>query len=151
MKMFQVNSNKFQFIQRLIDFLFRHHHQANINLLLNLHHKLVTTWLCIDADESSFLLRRKGTTSSPQMVVWNKQNPLEEHLSHPLSEARSSSSSSSNQSEHAITRTGSSPLAVPGRRYVSWYNLISQSKSYFYTHTLTEMCKFWMITRGTVL
>ena len=41
---------------------------------------------------------------------------LEEHLSHPLNEARSSSSSSSNQSEHAATRTGSSPLAVPGRR-----------------------------------
>uniref|UniRef100_A0A8C4P0D6 Myotubularin related protein 14 n=1 Tax=Dicentrarchus labrax TaxID=13489 RepID=A0A8C4P0D6_DICLA len=59
---------------------------------------------------------RKGTTSSPQMVVWNKQNPLEEHLSHPLNEARSSSSSSSNQSEHGVTRTGSSPLAVPGRR-----------------------------------
>uniref|UniRef100_A0A3B4ZRX0 Myotubularin related protein 14 n=1 Tax=Stegastes partitus TaxID=144197 RepID=A0A3B4ZRX0_9TELE len=60
--------------------------------------------------------RRKGTTSSPQMVIWNKQNPLEEHLSHPINEARSSSSSSSNQSEHAATRTGSSPLAVPGRR-----------------------------------
>uniref|UniRef100_A0A8D3DRG4 Myotubularin related protein 14 n=1 Tax=Scophthalmus maximus TaxID=52904 RepID=A0A8D3DRG4_SCOMX len=54
---------------------------------------------------------RKGTTSSPQMVVWSKQNPLDEHLSHPLIEARSSSSSSSNQSEHAATRTGSSPLA----------------------------------------
>uniref|UniRef100_A0A665W451 Myotubularin related protein 14 n=1 Tax=Echeneis naucrates TaxID=173247 RepID=A0A665W451_ECHNA len=58
---------------------------------------------------------RKGTTSSPQMVVWNKQNPLDECLPHPLNEARSSSSSSSNQSEHAGTRTGSSPLAVPGR------------------------------------
>uniref|UniRef100_A0A8C2WG61 Myotubularin related protein 14 n=1 Tax=Cyclopterus lumpus TaxID=8103 RepID=A0A8C2WG61_CYCLU len=50
---------------------------------------------------------RKGPTSSPQMVVWNKPNPLDEHLSHPLSEARSSSSSSSNQSEHMATRTGS--------------------------------------------
>ncbi|KAM8914815.1 phosphatidylinositol-3,5-bisphosphate 3-phosphatase MTMR14 isoform 2-T2 [Spinachia spinachia] len=59
---------------------------------------------------------RKGPTSSPQMVVCNKQHPLDEHLSHPLSEARSSSSSSSNQSEHAATRSGSSPLAVPGRR-----------------------------------
>uniref|UniRef100_A0A665W4G8 Myotubularin related protein 14 n=1 Tax=Echeneis naucrates TaxID=173247 RepID=A0A665W4G8_ECHNA len=74
----------------------------------------------------SFLLRRKGTTSSPQMVVWNKQNPLDECLPHPLNEARSSSSSSSNQSEHAGTRTGSSPLAVPGRssslstEYGSW-------------------------------
>ncbi|KAF3856858.1 hypothetical protein F7725_017581 [Dissostichus mawsoni] len=52
------------------------------------------------------------------MVVWNKPTPPDEHLSHPLSEARSSSSSSSNQSEHAVTRTGSSPLAVPGRRSV---------------------------------
>ncbi|XP_029006603.1 myotubularin-related protein 14 isoform X3 [Betta splendens] len=59
---------------------------------------------------------RKGTTSSPQMVVWNKQNPLDDNLSHPLHEARSSSSSSSNQSEHGVSRTGSSPLAVPGRR-----------------------------------
>lgn len=73
-------------------------------------------------------LRRKGTTSSPQMVVWNKQNPLEEHLSLPLNEARSSSSSSSNQSEHSVTRTGSSPLAVPGRRWVTSNNSIIQSK-----------------------
>uniref|UniRef100_A0AAQ5XPQ0 Myotubularin related protein 14 n=1 Tax=Amphiprion ocellaris TaxID=80972 RepID=A0AAQ5XPQ0_AMPOC len=64
---------------------------------------------------------RKGPTSSPQMVVWNKQNPLDEQLSHPLNEARSSSSSSSNQSEHAVTRTGSSPLAVPGRRLAADY------------------------------
>ncbi|XP_075880868.1 phosphatidylinositol-3,5-bisphosphate 3-phosphatase MTMR14 [Nelusetta ayraudi] len=62
---------------------------------------------------------RKGITSSPQMVVWNKLNPLEEHLSHQSNEARSSSSSSSNQSEHCATRTGSSPLAVPGRRFAA--------------------------------
>uniref|UniRef100_A0A3Q2Z4J4 Myotubularin related protein 14 n=1 Tax=Hippocampus comes TaxID=109280 RepID=A0A3Q2Z4J4_HIPCM len=61
-------------------------------------------------------LRKKGTASSPQMVVWSKQNPLDEQLPHPHSEARSSSSSSSNHSEHGITRTGSSPLAVPSRR-----------------------------------
>eukprot|EP00064_Thunnus_orientalis_P007100 superscaffoldBa00000770_g7119 len=72
---------------------------------------------------------RKGTTSSPQMVVWNKQNPLEEHLSHPLSEARSSSSSSSNHSEHAVTRTGSSPLAVPGRRLAADYTRSGSSLS----------------------
>uniref|UniRef100_A0A3Q1BC10 Myotubularin related protein 14 n=1 Tax=Amphiprion ocellaris TaxID=80972 RepID=A0A3Q1BC10_AMPOC len=59
---------------------------------------------------------RKGPTSSPQMVVWNKQNPLDEQLSHPLNEARSSSSSSSNQSEHAVTRTGSSPCPFPSER-----------------------------------
>lgn len=52
------------------------------------------------------------------MVIWNKQNPLEEHFSHALIEGRSSSSSSSNQSEHGLLRTGSSPLAVPGRRLV---------------------------------
>uniref|UniRef100_A0A8C5GEN2 Myotubularin related protein 14 n=1 Tax=Gouania willdenowi TaxID=441366 RepID=A0A8C5GEN2_GOUWI len=59
--------------------------------------------------------RRKSITSSPQMVVWNKTNPLDEQLAHPLSEARSSSSSSC-QSEQDVIRTGSSPLAVPSRR-----------------------------------
>ncbi|KAF3689368.1 Myotubularin-related protein 14 [Channa argus] len=72
---------------------------------------------------------RKTTTSSPQMVVWNKQNPLDEHISHPLNEARSSSSSSSNQSDHGITRTGSSPLAVPGRRLAAEYTRSSSSLS----------------------
>uniref|UniRef100_A0A4W6ECZ0 Myotubularin related protein 14 n=1 Tax=Lates calcarifer TaxID=8187 RepID=A0A4W6ECZ0_LATCA len=70
-----------------------------------------------------------STTSSPQMVVWNKQNPMDEHLSHPLNEARSSSSSSSNQSEHAVTRTGSSPLAVPGRRLAAEYSRSGSSLS----------------------
>uniref|UniRef100_A0A3B3ZK42 Uncharacterized protein n=1 Tax=Periophthalmus magnuspinnatus TaxID=409849 RepID=A0A3B3ZK42_9GOBI len=51
---------------------------------------------------------------SPQ-VMWNR---LEESISHQLSEARSSSSSSSNQSDHGLTHTGSSPLAVPGRRLI---------------------------------
>lgn len=68
------------------------------------------------------VFRRKGTTSSPQTVAWNKPNPLDDHHSHPLSEVRSSSSSSSNQSDHDVTHTGSSPLAVPGRRSVSWHS-----------------------------
>lgn len=38
-------------------------------------------------------------------------------MPHQLSEARSSSSSSSNQSDHGFRLTGSSPLAVPGKRY----------------------------------
>ncbi|KAF6732333.1 Myotubularin-related protein 14 [Oryzias melastigma] len=59
---------------------------------------------------------RKMAASSPQMVVWCKQNPAEEHLSHLVNEGRSSSSSSSNQSEQGATWTGSSPLAVPSRR-----------------------------------
>uniref|UniRef100_G3PBN4 Myotubularin related protein 14 n=1 Tax=Gasterosteus aculeatus aculeatus TaxID=481459 RepID=G3PBN4_GASAC len=67
--------------------------------------------------------------SSPQMVVCNKPHPLDEHLFHPLSEARSSSSSSSNQSEHAATRTGSSPLAVPGRRLAADYTRSGSSLS----------------------
>lgn len=62
------------------------------------------------------------------MVVWNRQNPLEEHFTHALMEGRSSSSSSSNQSEHGLLHTGSSPLAVPGRRLAAQRNhrLLSQ-------------------------
>ncbi|XP_066554478.1 myotubularin-related protein 14 isoform X2 [Amia ocellicauda] len=60
---------------------------------------------------------RKGRTSSPQTVFWNKPFSAEDKLLHPgLPEAKSSSSSSSNQSEQGFLRTGSSPLAVPGRR-----------------------------------
>ncbi|XP_051931087.1 myotubularin-related protein 14 isoform X3 [Hippocampus zosterae] len=72
---------------------------------------------------------KKGNTSSPQMVVWSKQNPLDEQLPHPHNEARSSSSSSSNHSEHGITRTGSSPLAVPNRRFATDYNRSGSSLS----------------------
>ncbi|XP_008408617.1 myotubularin-related protein 14 isoform X2 [Poecilia reticulata] len=58
---------------------------------------------------------RRAPASSPPMVSWCKQNPLDETLSHPANEAKSSSSSSSNQSDHGVTRSGSSPLAVPTR------------------------------------
>ncbi|CAL8340908.1 unnamed protein product [Lota lota] len=64
---------------------------------------------------------KKGPTSSPQTMVWSKPPHLEDHLYHPLGEARSSSSSSSNQSEQGVTRGGSSPLAVPGRRLAAEY------------------------------
>ncbi|XP_067094041.1 myotubularin-related protein 14 isoform X1 [Osmerus mordax] len=64
---------------------------------------------------------RKGPTSSPQTVMWNRPLLLDERLSHPLSEGKSSSSSSSNQSEQGFTRTGSSPLAVPGKRLAAEY------------------------------
>uniref|UniRef100_A0A8C4ZQN0 Myotubularin related protein 14 n=1 Tax=Gadus morhua TaxID=8049 RepID=A0A8C4ZQN0_GADMO len=67
------------------------------------------------------IIDRKGPTSSPQTMVWSKPPHLEDHLYHPLGEARSSSSSSSNQSEQGITRAGSSPLAVPGRRLAAEY------------------------------
>uniref|UniRef100_A0A8C7URT7 Myotubularin related protein 14 n=1 Tax=Oncorhynchus mykiss TaxID=8022 RepID=A0A8C7URT7_ONCMY len=60
---------------------------------------------------------RKGHTSSPQTVLWNRPDPMHERLAHPLGqEAKSSSSSSSNQSEQGFTRAGSSPMSVPGRR-----------------------------------
>ncbi|XP_026872567.1 myotubularin-related protein 14 isoform X2 [Electrophorus electricus] len=64
---------------------------------------------------------RKAMTSSPQTVLWNRPILLDERLPHAVPEGKSSSSSSSNQSEHGFIRTGSSPLAVPGRRcaYVS--------------------------------
>ncbi|XP_029103776.1 myotubularin-related protein 14 isoform X1 [Scleropages formosus] len=64
---------------------------------------------------------RKGRTSSPQTVVWNKPAPLEDKLLHPLTDGKSSSSSSSNQSEQSFPRVGSSPLAVPGRRSAGEY------------------------------
>ncbi|XP_077567885.1 phosphatidylinositol-3,5-bisphosphate 3-phosphatase MTMR14 isoform X7 [Stigmatopora nigra] len=70
---------------------------------------------------------KKATSCSPQMVVWNKQNPLDDQLTYPLSEARSSSSSSSHHSEHAIKRTDSSPLAVPGQRFAADYTRIKGS------------------------
>uniref|UniRef100_A0A8C7UIN3 Myotubularin related protein 14 n=1 Tax=Oncorhynchus mykiss TaxID=8022 RepID=A0A8C7UIN3_ONCMY len=61
--------------------------------------------------------QRKGHTSSPQTVLWNRPDPMHERLAHPLGqEAKSSSSSSSNQSEQGFTRAGSSPMSVPGRR-----------------------------------
>lgn len=71
------------------------------------------------------------------MVIWNKQNPLEEHFSHALIEGKSSSSSSSNQSEHGLQRTGSSPLAVPGRRLVAQRHPLLVSRLLFQLCLLT--------------
>uniref|UniRef100_A0A8C7UJB0 Myotubularin related protein 14 n=1 Tax=Oncorhynchus mykiss TaxID=8022 RepID=A0A8C7UJB0_ONCMY len=76
---------------------------------------------CLKIRVVKFLLcglpRRKGHTSSPQTVLWNRPDPMHERLAHPLGqEAKSSSSSSSNQSEQGFTRAGSSPMSVPGRR-----------------------------------
>uniref|UniRef100_A0A4W5RLB6 Myotubularin related protein 14 n=1 Tax=Hucho hucho TaxID=62062 RepID=A0A4W5RLB6_9TELE len=69
-----------------------------------------------------FLFGRKGHTSSPQTVLWPPPNPLQERLAHPLSqEAKSSSSSSSNQSELGFTLASSSPMSVPGRRLAAEY------------------------------
>ncbi|XP_028970078.1 myotubularin-related protein 14 isoform X2 [Esox lucius] len=61
---------------------------------------------------------RRGPTSSPQSVLWSsRSDPPQDRLVHPLGqEARSSSSSSSNQSDLSITRAGSSPMSVPGKR-----------------------------------
>uniref|UniRef100_A0A8C7ZYU8 Myotubularin related protein 14 n=1 Tax=Oryzias sinensis TaxID=183150 RepID=A0A8C7ZYU8_9TELE len=77
--------------------------------------------LSFNQSENTILLdikceERKMAASSPQMVVWCKQNPAEEHLSQLVNEGRSSSSSSSNQSEQGAAWAGSSPLAVPSRR-----------------------------------
>ncbi|KAG9483525.1 hypothetical protein GDO78_009441 [Eleutherodactylus coqui] len=60
------------------------------------------------------LSRKKTHTSSPQAAVWNRTS--EDHLLQPSgTEAKSSSSSSSNHSD-IVVRTGSSPLEVPQRR-----------------------------------
>lgn len=61
---------------------------------------------------------KKTHTSSPQAALWNRTS--EDHLFQPSgTEARSSSSSSSNHSD-IFVRTGSSPLEVPQRRWDTW-------------------------------
>ncbi|MEE6526000.1 hypothetical protein FKM82_026357 [Ascaphus truei] len=64
---------------------------------------------------------KKTFTSSPQSVLWNRtQHTGEDRLLHPtVSEAKSSSSSSSNHSDNFLLRAGSSPLEVPQRRWES--------------------------------
>ncbi|XP_029456985.1 myotubularin-related protein 14 isoform X2 [Rhinatrema bivittatum] len=58
---------------------------------------------------------RKTRTSSPQTVLWNRPQQLEDRLLYPgLVETKSSSSSSSNHSDNFL-RAGSSPLEVPQR------------------------------------
>ncbi|TRY72963.1 hypothetical protein DNTS_008424, partial [Danionella cerebrum] len=66
---------------------------------------------------------RKGIPASAHSVHWNRPKTAEERIPNvisepsPLGSFKSSSSSSSNHSEQNTTRTGSTPLAVPGR---SW-------------------------------
>ncbi|KAG8557189.1 hypothetical protein GDO81_018360 [Engystomops pustulosus] len=68
----------------------------------------------INFGAQSHAVWKKTHTPSPQMAVWNRAS--EDHLLQPSgSEARSSSSSSSNHSD-VFLRPGSSPLEVPQRR-----------------------------------
>ncbi|KAM5280981.1 phosphatidylinositol-3,5-bisphosphate 3-phosphatase MTMR14 isoform 5-T5 [Ctenodactylus gundi] len=62
---------------------------------------------------------RKSHSSSPQSMLWNRPQPLEDRLPphQGLLEPRSSSSSSSNHSDNFF-RMGSSPLEVPKARSV---------------------------------
>uniref|UniRef100_A0A673HKK2 Myotubularin-related protein 14-like n=1 Tax=Sinocyclocheilus rhinocerous TaxID=307959 RepID=A0A673HKK2_9TELE len=66
--------------------------------------------------------RRKGMPLSSHSVHWNRPLASEERMPNIITEAsplgsfKSSSSSSSNHSDQNVTRTGSTPLAVPGRR-----------------------------------
>ncbi|XP_051751995.1 myotubularin-related protein 14 isoform X5 [Ctenopharyngodon idella] len=71
--------------------------------------------------------RRKGMPLSSNSVLWNRPITSEERIPNVITEAsplgsfKSSSSSSSNHSDQNLTRTGSTPLAVPGRRPVVEY------------------------------
>nr|XP_034367481.1 myotubularin-related protein 14 isoform X5 [Arvicanthis niloticus] len=60
---------------------------------------------------------RKSHSSSPQSMLWSRPQPSEDRLPshHGLTEAKSSSSSSSNHSD-TFFRMGSSPLEVPKPR-----------------------------------
>ncbi|XP_028644466.1 myotubularin-related protein 14 isoform X5 [Grammomys surdaster] len=62
---------------------------------------------------------RKSHSSSPQSMLWSRPQPSEDRLPshHGLTEAKSSSSSSSNHSDNFF-RMGSSPLEVPKPRSV---------------------------------
>uniref|UniRef100_A0A672M921 Myotubularin related protein 14 n=1 Tax=Sinocyclocheilus grahami TaxID=75366 RepID=A0A672M921_SINGR len=66
--------------------------------------------------------RRKGMPLSSHSGHWNRPVTSEERTPNVMTEAsplgsfKSSSSSSSNHSDQNVTRTGSTPLAVPGRR-----------------------------------
>uniref|UniRef100_A0A671L8E0 Myotubularin related protein 14 n=1 Tax=Sinocyclocheilus anshuiensis TaxID=1608454 RepID=A0A671L8E0_9TELE len=66
--------------------------------------------------------RRKGMPLSSHSGLWNRPITSEERTPNVMTEAsplgsfKSSSSSSSNHSDQNVTRTGSTPLAVPGRR-----------------------------------
>ncbi|KAG8557196.1 hypothetical protein GDO81_018360 [Engystomops pustulosus] len=72
----------------------------------------------INFGAQSHAVWKKTHTPSPQMAVWNRAS--EDHLLQPSgSEARSSSSSSSNHSD-VFLRPGSSPLEVPQRRWDTW-------------------------------
>ncbi|XP_018961729.1 myotubularin-related protein 14-like isoform X2 [Cyprinus carpio] len=60
---------------------------------------------------------RKGMPLSSHSVHWKRQIPSEERMPN----VKSSSSSSSNHSDQNVTWTGSTPLAVPGRRPIVEY------------------------------
>uniref|UniRef100_H3AX60 Myotubularin related protein 14 n=1 Tax=Latimeria chalumnae TaxID=7897 RepID=H3AX60_LATCH len=83
---------------------------------------------------------RRVRTSSPQTCVWSKTYLPDERVLYPtLVEARSSSSSSSNQSECGYLREGSSPLAVPERRSAEY----SRPGS-----SVSMECGSWQIVSG---
>uniref|UniRef100_A0A673L7D7 Myotubularin-related protein 14-like n=1 Tax=Sinocyclocheilus rhinocerous TaxID=307959 RepID=A0A673L7D7_9TELE len=75
-----------------------------------------------DVDVFSVYHRRKGMPLSSHSGHWNRPITSEERAPNVMTEAsplgsfKSSSSSSSNHSDQNVTRTGSTPLAVPGRR-----------------------------------
>ncbi|XP_073425774.1 phosphatidylinositol-3,5-bisphosphate 3-phosphatase MTMR14 isoform X3 [Dendrobates tinctorius] len=73
----------------------------------------------INLGAQSHAVWKKTHTSSPQAAVWNRTS--EDHLLPPSgTEAKSSSSSSSNHSD-IFLRAGSSPLEVPQRRSADHY------------------------------
>lgn len=77
-----------------------------------------------DVEVFSVYHRRKGMPLSSLSVHWSRPITSEERTPNVMTEAsplgsfKSSSSSSSNHSDQNVSRTGSTPLAVPGRRWV---------------------------------
>uniref|UniRef100_A0A672RI06 Myotubularin related protein 14 n=1 Tax=Sinocyclocheilus grahami TaxID=75366 RepID=A0A672RI06_SINGR len=112
------------FLFGLVSFLFHLHIYIFFfcfNFLKHIFFHLTIAALNV-VDLFSVYHRRKGMPLSSHSVHGNRPLASEERMPNIITEAsplgsfKSSSSSSSNHSDQNVTRTGSTPLAVPGRR-----------------------------------
>ncbi|XP_051873543.1 LOW QUALITY PROTEIN: myotubularin-related protein 14 [Pristis pectinata] len=100
---------------------------------------LNATFLLLQLQSITSNTRRRGRTSSPQTVMWNKPhlpNQAEDRFLQPgVSEPRPSFC----QSENNFLRTGSSPLAVPERSSTE-YSLSSSSSTEYGSWQIVSGC-----------
>uniref|UniRef100_A0A9J8C5Z4 Myotubularin related protein 14 n=1 Tax=Cyprinus carpio carpio TaxID=630221 RepID=A0A9J8C5Z4_CYPCA len=118
------------FLFGLVSFLFHLHINKVVLSLFSVscsHFFDFTVAVLNDVNVFSVYHRRKGMPLSSHPGHWNRPITSEERTPNVMTEAsplgsfKSSSSSSSNHSDQNVLRTGSTPLAVPGRRPVVEY------------------------------